>query len=31
MEELNNLFQGFAVALTVPNIGFMLIGIFWAC
>ncbi len=27
MEELNNLFNGFAVALTLPNIGFMLIGI----
>ena len=27
MEELNNLFGGFAVALTLPNIGFMLIGI----
>ncbi len=27
MEELNNLFHGFAVALTLPNIGFMLIGI----
>jgi TctA family transporter len=26
MEELNNLFQGFAVALTLPNVGFMLIG-----
>ena len=28
MDELNNLFQGFAIALTLPNIGFMLIGIF---
>ena len=28
MDELNNLFQGFAVALTLPNIGFMFIGIF---
>jgi len=27
MEELNNLFHGFAVALTLPNIGFMLVGI----
>lgn len=27
MEELNNLMHGFAVALTLPNIGFMLIGI----
>jgi putative tricarboxylic transport membrane protein len=27
MDELNNLFHGFAVALTLPNIGFMLIGI----
>ena len=27
MEELANLGQGFAVALTLPNIGFMLIGI----
>jgi putative tricarboxylic transport membrane protein len=27
MEELNNLLHGFAVALTLPNIGFMLIGI----
>ena len=28
MDEINNLFQGFAVALTLPNIGFMFIGIF---
>lgn len=28
MEEFNNLFHGFAVALTLPNIGFMLLGIF---
>ena len=27
MEELNNLFHGFAVAATLPNLGFMLIGI----
>jgi putative tricarboxylic transport membrane protein len=27
MEELGNLAQGFSVALTLPNIGFMLIGI----
>ena len=27
MEELSNLAQGFAVALTLPNIGYMLIGI----
>lgn len=27
MEELNNLMHGFAVALTLPNIGFMLVGI----
>ncbi len=27
MEELNNLFQGFAVALSFQNLGFMLIGI----
>src|SRR3954454_14649431 len=27
MEELTNLFHGFSVALTLPNIGFMLIGI----
>ncbi|MEN9628484.1 MAG: hypothetical protein RJA10_1711 [Pseudomonadota bacterium] len=27
MEELSNLGQGFAVALTLPNLGFMLIGI----
>jgi len=27
MEEINSLLQGFAVALTLPNIGFMLIGI----
>ena len=29
MDEINNLFQGFAVALTLPNIGFMFIGIFF--
>ena len=27
MEEIQNLFQGFGVALTLPNLGFMLIGI----
>ena len=27
MDEINNLFQGFGVALTLPNLGFMLIGI----
>ena len=27
MEEIGNLFGGFAVALTLPNLGFMLIGI----
>ena len=27
MEELGNLFGGFAVALTLPNLAFMLIGI----
>ena len=27
MEELSNLAQGFGVALTLPNIGYMLIGI----
>jgi putative tricarboxylic transport membrane protein len=27
MDELTNLAQGFAVALTLPNLGFMLIGI----
>jgi len=27
MQELGNLFQGFGVALTLPNLGFMLIGI----
>jgi putative tricarboxylic transport membrane protein len=27
MEELGNLAQGFSVALTLPNLGFMLIGI----
>ena len=27
MEELTNLAHGFAVALTLPNLGFMLIGI----
>ena len=27
MDELNNLAQGFGVALTLPNLGFMLIGI----
>ena len=27
MEELGNLMQGFGVALTLPNLGFMLIGI----
>ena len=27
MEELSNLAQGFSVALTLPNIGYMLIGI----
>ena len=27
MDELNNLFHGFAVAATLPNLGFMLIGI----
>ncbi|NBR98154.1 MAG: tripartite tricarboxylate transporter permease, partial [Betaproteobacteria bacterium] len=28
MEEINSLMHGFSVALTLPNIGFMLIGIF---
>ena len=27
MDEIGNLFHGFAVALTLPNLGFMLIGI----
>ena len=27
MDEINNLFNGFAVALTLPNIAYMLIGI----
>ena len=27
MEEINNLMHGFGVALTLPNLGFMLIGI----
>jgi putative tricarboxylic transport membrane protein len=27
MEEVGNLFHGFAVALTLPNLGFMLVGI----
>ena len=27
MEEINNLFHGFGVALTLPNLGFMLVGI----
>ncbi len=27
MDDLNNLMHGFSVALTVPNLGFMLIGI----
>ena len=27
MEELSNLFHGFAVAATLPNLGFMLVGI----
>ncbi|HET7795199.1 MAG TPA: tripartite tricarboxylate transporter permease [Rhizobacter sp.] len=27
MEELNNLLHGFSVALTLPNLGYMLIGI----
>ena len=27
MDEINNLFHGFAVALTLPNIAYMLIGI----
>jgi len=27
MDEINNLMHGFAVALTVPNLGYMLIGI----
>jgi putative tricarboxylic transport membrane protein len=27
MDEINSLFQGFGVALTLPNLGFMLIGI----
>ncbi len=27
MDELGNLFHGFAVALTLPNLGFMLVGI----
>jgi len=27
MDEINNLFQGFAVALSFQNLGFMLIGI----
>ena len=27
MEELGNLIHGFGVALTLPNIGFMFIGI----
>lgn len=27
MDEIGNLFHGFAVALTLPNLGFMLVGI----
>ena len=27
MDEINNLAHGFSVALTLPNLGFMLIGI----
>ena len=27
MEELNNLFHGFSVAMTLPNLAYMLIGI----
>ena len=27
MDEINNLLHGFSVALTLPNIGFMLVGI----
>ena len=27
MEEIGNLWHGFAVALTIPNLGFMLVGI----
>ena len=27
MDELQNLFHGFAVAATLPNLGFMLVGI----
>jgi putative tricarboxylic transport membrane protein len=27
MEELGNLMQGFAVAMTLPNLGFMLVGL----
>jgi TctA family transporter len=31
MDELNSLMQGFAVALTLPNLGFMLLGICSVC
>ena len=27
MEEINNLLHGFAVALTLPNLAYMLVGI----
>ena len=27
MEEINNLMQGFAVAMTLPNLAYMLIGV----
>jgi putative tricarboxylic transport membrane protein len=27
MDDLNNLFHGFSVALTVPNLGYMLVGL----
>lgn len=27
MEEVNNLMQGFAVAMTLPNLAYMLIGV----
>ena len=27
MDEINNLLHGFSVALTLPNLGFMLVGI----
>jgi len=27
MDELNSLMQGFSVAMTLPNLGFMLLGL----